>query len=177
MPSSMTRPASPAARRLTALALAATTALVLSSCAVLDTSGSSKEPPRDEADGKITETADADVFAIKVGDCLNSAGLGEGEINTVPVVPCSDPHDGEVYAETTLPSGEFPGEDPVAQQADAFCYDQFSPFIGTSWEESTLDYYPLTPTEAGWKGIDDRLVQCVIAATDNVTVSFRGSQR
>lgn len=176
MPSSLTRSSRTAARRLTALAVTATAALALSSCAILDSSGSSNEPPRDETNGQITETADADVFAIQVGDCLDYAALGSGEIDTVPVVPCGEPHDGEVYAEMTLPDGDYPGEDAVGEQADTYCYDQFTSFVGLVWEESTLDYSPLTPTEAGWDGYDDRLIQCVVASEDDVTVSFQGSQ-
>lgn len=176
MSSPLTRPSGSAARRLSVVAVSAVAALALSSCSVLDSSGSSNEPPRDQTNGQITETADADVFSIQVGDCLDYAALGSGEINTVPVVPCAEPHDGEVYAEMSLPDGDYPGDDAVGEQADTFCYDQFATFVGIPWDDSSLDYSPLTPTADSWEGFDDRLIQCVVASQDDVTESFQGSQ-
>lgn len=176
MSSSSTRRGGRTPRRLSLVALSAVAALALSSCSVFDTSGSSNAAPRDETNGEITETADADVFSIEVGDCLDYAALGSGEINSVPVVPCAEPHDGEVYAETSLPDGDYPGDEAVSQQADTFCYDQFATFVGIPWDDSSLDYSPLTPTADSWEGFDDRLIQCVVAAQDDVTETFEGSQ-
>ena len=176
MSPSLSRPSGLFLRGLSVVALSAVAALALSSCSVFDSSGSSNEPPRDETNGQITETADADVFSIKVGDCLDYVALGSGEINSVPVVPCGEPHDGEVYAEMSLPDGDYPGDDAISQQADTYCYDQFATFVGIPWDDSSLDYSPLTPTADSWDGFDDRLIQCVVASQDDVTESFKGSQ-
>ena len=60
-----------------ALALAAmVAAAALSGCSVLDQFLPSSQPVRDAETGELTEEVDnADVFAIRVGDCLNTAAL------------------------------------------------------------------------------------------------------
>jgi hypothetical protein len=46
----------------------------------------------------------------QVGDCMNDADLS-GIVTSVPVVPCSEPHDSEAYAEFELADGPYPGQE------------------------------------------------------------------
>lgn len=109
-------------------------------------------------DGQVTETANDSVFSMKVGDCLNEP---QGtEVSDVELVPCSQPHDYEVYDETTLPEGDYPSD--LDAQAETFCVDAFKGFVGVDHSESTLDVTWFTPTEEGWKQEDDRLIQCMV---------------
>ena len=139
------------------LALLATTAL--SGCSVIDSVlGNPGSAVRDE-EGQVVEEGDVDVFTIAVGDCFDDEG--EGEISSVPIVPCDQPHDNELYYEFTLADGDYPGDDEVGTQANDGCLGAFPDFVGLAYEESTLDYFPITPTSASWSG-GDRVVQCAI---------------
>jgi len=121
---------------------------------------------------------DVDVFSIVVGDCFNDQSTDSSEISSVPVVPCSGPHDNEIYAETELTGDAYPGDDAVAQQADQYCYDQFETFVGAPYETSALDYYPITPLQSGWEELGDRLVSCAVYdMAGPVTGTLRGSGR
>jgi hypothetical protein len=92
-------------------------------------------PARDET-GQITESNNStDVFDLVVGDCTND--------------------------EVDLPDGEFPGDEYIATESDTICYDAFTDFVGVSYEESRLDYFPMTPTEGSWGG-GDREVMCFV---------------
>ena len=64
----------------------------------------------------------------------------DGEVvSEVPVVPCTEPHDDEVYFDFQLADGEFPGDDAVAEQSDAGCLEQFQPFVGLVYDSSPSD--------------------------------------
>ncbi|MEV7973944.1 septum formation family protein [Cellulomonas sp. NPDC089187] len=143
--------------------------LTLSGC-----SNSAPEAQRDESSGEITASAEADVFSIAVGDCLDlSSSTMATEVSSLPTVPCSDAHDSEVYAETSLEGEEYPTD--LDDQAGQFCYDQFSTFVGKAYEESTLDFQYLTPTQDGWENGNDRSVQCILMSPEPVTETLEGS--
>lgn len=145
-----------------ALALAAmVAAAALSGCSVLDQFLPSSQPVRDAETGEVTEEVDnADVFAIRVGDCLNTAALeGTDELSDVPIVPCDDPHDDEVYFAFTVADGEY-DEDAILDEADTTCIAEFGTFIGLAYDASTLEYWPMYPTEGSW-GTGDREVLCI----------------
>lgn len=136
-------------------------AVALTGCAAINVFGnSSGDPERDSETQEITSAGQADVFSIKVGDCLHA--VQNDTVEAVPVVPCGDPHDEEVFAEFSLPDAEWPGRDAIDAAATEQCGPAFREFVGLPWEESALNWYPLTPTEQGWAEVGDRLVQCVI---------------
>lgn len=122
-----------------------------------------------------------DVFSLKVGSCMNDTG-DQDEITTVPIVECSEPHDTEIYASSTIEGDEYPGLDAVQTQADEDCYNAFEAFVGVSYEDSTLYYSTLYPSTESWDG-GDREILCGISKynedTDEITPvtgSLKGSE-
>lgn len=168
-------------RLLTAPLLAVALAATLTGCSALGSAlDTAAEPQRDEPGGEITEAAQADAFSLQVGDCIDLAALASAtEFDSVPTLPCADPHDGEIYAETTLTEEQFradlalAGDTETPTHADTFCYEAFPGFVGTSYEESTLDFTAFTPTEGSWAQGDD-VVQCVVVHPDG---GFTGSMQ
>jgi Septum formation len=135
--------------------------LTLTGCSVLQDLVE-PEPVRDET-GEVVEAGEDDVFSMKVGDCVaDSVSSEQEEVTEVPVVPCSEPHDLEVYAEFALDGEEYPGDEQADTLAFEGCLAEFEGFVGLRYEESTLDYTYYRPTEASWNGVDDRLVSCLI---------------
>ena len=155
-------------RRFTALI----TVLVLALAAC-----SSDEPSRD-ASGSIDETGDASVFSLQVGDCFNDEAAVGDVITDVPVVPCEDPHDNEIFFEFEMTDAVFPGNDAAIESSALRCLEQFQPFVGTDYLESELEIFPITPTAQSW-GEGDRVVYCVLYALDlsKLEGSMRGSNR
>jgi len=113
-------------------------------------------------DGAIVTEGDIGAFRIRVGDCLGATV--EGEFESAPGIPCSQPHADEVYYAFNLPEGDgdWPGETVVADAADTGCYNAFEPFAGSVYEESIYGIRSITPTAASWDGFDDREVLCLI---------------
>lgn len=161
-------------------ALLPVTALVaavsLSGCgSILEAVLGETAPPaqRAEPGGEVTASAVADVFSLQLGDCLNYMQEEDvTEISSLPTVPCSEPHDTEIYAETTITEDQLA---TVDEFADTFCLDQFAGFVGTSYEESALYFSYLVPTDMSFEQGDD-LVQCLVVQEEGgVTGTLKGS--
>jgi hypothetical protein len=127
-------------------------------------------------DGQVTQTATADAFSLKVGDCLNSADL-YGMISEVPFIPCDEPHDSEVYASMEFEdSAEFPGNDAIDAEITPFCEAEFEKFIGIPYADSQYAFWPLTPSDGSWTGMHDREGLCIVASdTSDLTSSLKGA--
>lgn len=165
-------------RRALALAGSAVAlSIALSGCSAINSilSGAPQDAERDEETGEVTEDASIDIFALKVGDCKMESPTGL--IESADVVPCDKPHDEEVYHEITMPDGEF--SDAAIETASEECYgDVFTAFVGVAYDASTLDAYPIVPTEDTWNEYNDRIVQCVIYEEGvQPTGSLKGAAR
>ncbi len=162
-------------RKIVLPAVALAGLLALSGCSAIQDIVSD-EPIRDDS-GEVTAASTEDVFSLAVGDCLNSAELGE-TVEQVPFIPCDEPHDSEVYAQTLLTEDAYPGDDVVAAEADEFCYGEFEAFVGMAYDDSELDYFPMYPLEQGWNEIGDREVLCLVYDYDGgVTGTMAGAAR
>ena len=120
---------------------------------------------RDTA-GNIVDSGNVDAFTIRPGDCFNDAdafGMDQaGEVSSLPGVPCSEPHDNEVYAVFEVSFTEFPGDDQIAVSAFEQCLVRFASFVGTAYESSTLDIAALYPSGQSWSIQADREVICAV---------------
>ena len=117
-------------------------------------------------DGTIDRAGSLDAFSIRVGDCYNQGTStsedGSSEISTVDAVPCSEPHDNEVYAVFDVDVEEFPGREGMYELAVSECVARFDDFVGMAYQDSILDVNPLYPTLDGWNSIGDREVICSV---------------
>lgn len=130
------------------------------------------EADRDES-GAITEEGSLGVTRLQVGDCMSGDIIGKTNYS-VDVLPCSQTHTYEAFANFELPDGDFPGADRVAQLSDAGCVERFTDYVGKPFEESTVDLTYLFPIEDSWS--IDRGVTCLV--TDGETTgSLQGVGR
>ena len=163
-------------RLLLVSATVALTVSTLTGCSLL--SGLSGQPVRE--DGEITENGDADVFALRVGDCFdNEDGSSsiEGEVSSIPVVPCDEPHDNEAYYSFDLEGTEYPGDDAITTAGDEGCYDQYDNFVGINYESSTLYYSFISPTEQSWLQGDREILCLILDDGVKTTGTLKGAGR
>jgi len=59
-------------------------------------------------------------FDLRIGDCFEGPG-GPGEPGEVPRLPCTEWHNGEVFADYTVPDGAYPGALALFEDARASC--------------------------------------------------------
>ncbi|MDS1271572.1 septum formation family protein [Lipingzhangella sp. LS1_29] len=127
--------------------------------------------PQDEPEPDGTDEEFVDVMDIEEGQCINHESMAEGEVSVMPVVPCSEPHDGEVFAIEELESDrDYPGEADIQQEASDLCTgDAFEDFVGVPWGASIYWTTEWWPTAEGWD-MGDHEVICVIYDDDGQTV-------
>jgi hypothetical protein len=133
------------------------------------------------SEGEIISEGSLDVFTLKRGDCFqdDEAAAELDGVSEVPAVPCSEPHDNEIYhiffvADTYR---DWPGEAEIDAIADEGCYAAFEPFVGHDYETSRLDFGWFVPTEESWDAYDDREIDCFVYDVDlkPLTGSMRNS--
>jgi len=117
---------------------------------------------------------------LEPGTCVATLPFGE-VIEDVATVPCSEPHQYELFANTELFGSDYPGEGIFTDAFEA-CGTQFFDYVGETY--ATSDWYVdvITPTEEGWNKTADREVNCLLYLWDEdaedvsyVTGSAQGS--
>ena len=111
--------------------------------------------------GEITGAGSVGAFEMRVGDCFDDEAFAATQISEVPAVPCSQPHDNEVYATFDIPGDKWMGDERVEELAFEGCLERFAGSVGRSYEESVYDFTAIWPSEGSWKRLDDREVLCV----------------
>ncbi|WP_067454406.1 DUF4190 domain-containing protein [Actinomadura macra] len=114
-----------------------------------------------------TKPKSVDAKKMKVGDCINdNSGAstststdGPVEVESVKVVPCTGPHDGEVLAAFKL-GGLFPSENEMSQKASAGCKRLMAPRLRRDPAAASLATSYYYPTAESWTR-GDRDVTCV----------------
>jgi hypothetical protein len=127
--------------------------------------------------GEIETAGSIDAFMLRVGDCFDDPTFDEDTLTDVPGVPCTTPHDNEVFAAFDLQGTSWPGDATANELADEGCMERFEGAIEATYEESVLVVTELTPSEASWNGRKDREVICVAYHMDleKLTGSVLGS--
>ena len=117
------------------------------------------------------------VLDLEVGQCISSSAA-EDEVSSLPVVECSEPHNGEIFALPQLPDGEFPGDEAVRDSGETLCTGpEFQTYVGIAPEESALSVDILFPSSDTWAG-GDREIVCIVADGEaDTTGSLRGAAR
>ena len=138
---------------------------------------SQMEADRD-ATGAIVDAGSVDAFQVRVGDCFDDGSAFEGEeVNSVAGVPCSKPHDNEVYAVFDVAEQSFPGE-ALAGMAHEGCLERFEGFVGKDYDSSSLDIATMYPSRESWQQQNDREVICAVYDVEakKLTGSMKGAR-
>jgi len=119
-----------------------------------------------DSTGAIVDEGDVGAFEVRVGDCFDDGSSFEGdEVSSVAGVPCSQPHDNEVYAVFDVADERFPGE-ALGGIAHEGCLERFEGFVGNDYESSSLDIATLYPSSESWSEQHDREVVCAVYDVD-----------
>jgi len=122
-----------------------------------------------DSSGAIVSEGSIDAFAMHVGDCFDDGSTFSGdspEVSSVAGIPCSTPHDNEVYAVFDVAVASFPDGDGMASLAFDSCKERFEAFVGKDYDASSLDIATLYPTRESWNGQHDREVVCAVYDVD-----------
>ena len=116
--------------------------------------------------GAIVESGSLGAFDVRVGDCFDDAPAdsttGNGQVTSIPGVPCSEPHDNEIFAVFDVEMDEFPGDDEINQQVYDLCMQRFESFVGQNYESSSLEITMMYPSRESWARTNDREAVCAV---------------
>lgn len=118
-----------------------------------------------DSSGAIIGGGNMGAFDVRVGDCFDDVDTSNDEVSSVPGVPCSDPHDNEAYAVFDVEVESYPGDDGMWELASGSCMEHFEGFVGTDYDSSSLDIFPIYPSPQSWKE-NDREVICSVFDMD-----------
>ena len=108
------------------------------------------------------------VFKLRVGDCISTP---KGQL--VSVLPCSAPHEAEVFATFTLPAQAWPGTPRVRAEASSGCASRLTGYLNPQLATSLTQSY-VFPDSVAWRA-GTRTVICEVRATSGqLTGSVRG---
>ena len=134
-----------------------------------------------DSEGRIVEAGTVDAVAIQVGDCFTDPPTGTETFTEINAVPCTEPHDAEIYLVFDHPAGDDaplpPQSEFDAMLADR-CLTEFDHYVGLAYELSDLDVYTIFPTGESWPH-GDRELACAAYPLDGSPLvgSVQGSRR
>jgi hypothetical protein len=97
---------------------------------------------------------------LRIGQCFQ-----EPEQDQIKVVPCSQPHDGEVLASVPLQGQALPSEAELERLGDQACTAQFRAYVGVASHVPNLDFSWWAPTPESWAD-GGRTMVCTLATLD-----------
>ncbi|MDD9377178.1 septum formation family protein [Streptomyces sp. ZAF1911] len=126
-----------------------------------------------------------DIQDLRKGDCFNTSDelkdykqdASKTADPTVTIVPCAEPHKGEVYAVFSLPEGPFPGAKKIITLATNKCTatTALTDYVGETELPKTMELYFYGPHPSAW-AFGDREITCFVGATSgSSTGSVRAS--
>lgn len=132
--------------------------------------GQTAQSPTDDASSSTAPEGDDDVsvFSLETGDCIKDE-IGEGQVQALVAVDCSEPHSFEVFrqADLTTDITEF-DLDAITAEGERICAESFDNAIPPG-DERNLRFKWLQPTPDSWalEGEEqDRLITCLLFDED-----------
>lgn len=114
--------------------------------------------PEHGPDGTVTRAGLVLPRDLNVGDCIQLP-LDLTGVTTTSDVPCSQPHNGQVFTILQAAPGSFPGEAQLKNNAENDCRGAVPSFLGTS--QTPLHLITYFPKQQGWDR-GDRYEICVL---------------
>jgi hypothetical protein len=128
-------------------------------------------------------TADPDPRHLRAGDCFtaDAATLAGGTeaAQTVRIVPCAQPHQGEVFGTAALFDRPYPGATELAQDAAGYCHTLITRYDMDTWtlDPAARPVRALYPGKTAWQTGDHSAVCFFTARSGTATGSMRRDQR
>lgn len=125
---------------------------------------------RRDSGGEVVEAGQVGSGELQVGDCLlfpEGTGVDdEFHFESLEAVPCSDPHDMEVFGQFIHPAESFPGDESLSSFGEDRCLAEFEVYTGVAFEdEARLIASTFTPDSEAWSA-GERQVECVLMNYD-----------
>jgi hypothetical protein len=123
--------------------------------------GVGRSPDR-SADGTVTHQGAISPVDLRVGDCLHVPGIDVGDSKTIrelTVVPCSQPHNGQMIGLVQSSDTVYPGQSQLTQEGLSDCTAPAREYLGKA--TTRLNLVAFVPNQILWDG-GERAERCVL---------------
>jgi hypothetical protein len=121
-----------------------------------------------DASGALTGRGPVSLKDVRVGDCAATLPTGS-HIGTIDVVPCTDPHLGEVYVTYDFDAGPFPGDTEIKRFTAGRCQAALPQYVGATPGETGYRIVTVKPTARSWAR-GTRHVICLLTAPSHAVL-------
>lgn len=125
--------------------------------------------------GQITGNGSVGVFSLRVGDCFQNPSGSQAAVagvTEVPAVPCTIPHNAQVFAQLQATGTSYPGHDSLLGQASRGCRAQIAASLDKSKITSTMRLRFLFPLSQSWADGRRTITCLVVDPTPDLTSSL-----
>jgi hypothetical protein len=114
----------------------------------------------------------ATVFRLHPGQCFDSLPNG---IAGAHVIPCAQPHDGEIYGDFRVAGRSWPGAAALGRQAQQGCQSRLGGYLNPQLNTSGLAESYAYPNEGAWAAGVHSVICEIRSSQGKVTGSVRTS--
>jgi hypothetical protein len=118
-----------------------------------------------DASGHVIESNAISALSVRVGDCFDQPALPHGDETTplgkVTVKPCTEAHHFEAYSEFELESGDYPGQEAIAAEANDRCYAAIEGYAGHPRALRSVRVAFFFPLKGDWVIRHEHAVKCI----------------
>ena len=121
-------------------------------------------------------------YGLRVGDCILDfypPGAKDDEVLNVDgleVVPCTEPHYGEVFVITAISGEDAPSDATYDYHLETICSGApFEAYVGAQWRDSALYYDSLYPADGWWHDGNHEFVCLLVEEDEESNQAFRDS--
>jgi hypothetical protein len=132
---------------------------------------------RDDS-GQISSGGNLQIQDLRVGDCFNIKDETADSVSDVEAHPCTQAHKYEMYHVADMAAGDYPTDQQMENFAGQECLPAFASYVGTTYDESALNFFYFAPGQDAWDD-GDRSVQCAAFDPENaeLTSSLKNAAR
>ena len=127
-------------------------------------SGHSSSPTARPTTSARPGSLSTNVFALRPGQCFQNPPASQTVLGVtyVTVVPCSKPHNAQVFVQFAATGTSYPGVDSLKRQADKGCHARVTKNVQPSKIKNSMTLHYLYPLQSSWSG--HKTITCLIVA-------------
>ncbi len=130
--------------------------------------------PTTTTEAPLTAGRQVSFYVPNVGDCYDkrTTGAPPSTAQVYLLLPCTLPHQNEVFATVDYPDPNFPSGVGVLEQfAKQHCVGGFAAYVGRAYETSSYDIDYELPQQATWGNGIRHVIGCLIVPHDGTRLS------
>jgi hypothetical protein len=120
--------------------------------------------------GQVSHRGSMNIFALRFADCFDNPDAQS--VTSVTAIPCTQPHNAQVFAQFNLTGSGYPGDAALRRQATDGCNARVAGNIDRSKITNTMNIRFIFPLPGSWQ-LGHRTVSCLIVdQTPDLTSSL-----